>query len=82
MASARPDGRPVRCRLYSCHRVAVLRKAIGEALAKPEIRAKLEAEGRTVAQPNDNQAQANQLFDQYMGRVSQLIRNVGRKTAA
>lgn len=63
-------------------RVAVLRKAIGEALAKPEIRSKLEAEGRTVAQPIDNQAQANQLFDQYMGRVSQLIRNVGRKTAA
>lgn len=63
-------------------RIAVLRKAIGEALAKPEIRAKLEAEGRAVAQPIDNQAQANQLFDQYMGRVSQLIRNVGRKTAA
>jgi len=63
-------------------RVAVLRKAIGEALAKPEIRAKLEAEGRTVAQPIDNQAQANQVFDQYMGRVSQLMRSVGRKTAA
>jgi len=63
-------------------RVTVLRKAIGEALAKPEIRAKLEAEGRTVAQPIDNQAQANQVFDQYMGRVSQLIRSVGRKTAA
>ncbi|SCV00752.1 Extra-cytoplasmic solute receptor [Cupriavidus necator] len=63
-------------------RVAVLRKAIGEALAKPEIRAKLEAEGRTVAQPINSQEQANQVFDQYMGRVTQLIRNVGRNTNA
>ncbi|RWA55211.1 ABC transporter substrate-binding protein [Cupriavidus sp. UYMSc13B] len=63
-------------------RVAVLRKAIGEALGKPEIRAKLEAEGRTVAQPIDSQEQANQVFDQYLGRVTQLIRNVGRKTNA
>ena len=29
-------------------RVAALRKAIGEALAKPDVRARLEAEGRTV----------------------------------
>ncbi|CAN7563716.1 hypothetical protein D9M68_26980 [compost metagenome] len=63
-------------------RVSVLRKAIGEALGKPEIRAKLEAEGRTVAQPIDSQEQANQVFDQYLGRVTQLIRNVGRKTNA
>ncbi|KUE90035.1 ABC transporter substrate-binding protein [Cupriavidus necator] len=63
-------------------RVAVLRKAIGEALTKPEIRAKLEAEGRTVAQPINSQEQANQVFDQYLGRVTQLIRNVGRKTNA
>ncbi|MBP0628190.1 MULTISPECIES: tripartite tricarboxylate transporter substrate binding protein [unclassified Cupriavidus] len=63
-------------------RVAVLRKAIGEALAKPDILAKLEAEGRTVARPIDSQAQANQAFDQYMTRVTQLIRSVGRKTNA
>ncbi|MGO4151737.1 tripartite tricarboxylate transporter substrate binding protein [Cupriavidus sp. YAF13] len=63
-------------------RVALLRGAIGDALAKPEIRAKLEAEGRTVARPIDSQAQANQYFDQYMGRVTQLIRSVGRKPVA
>ncbi|CAG2152917.1 hypothetical protein LMG31506_04702 [Cupriavidus yeoncheonensis] len=63
-------------------RVAVLRKAIGEALAKPEIRTRLEAEGRSVAQPIDSQAQANQYFDQYMGSVTQLIRSVGRKPVA
>lgn len=63
-------------------RVAVLRKAIGEALNKPEIRAKLESEGRTVAQPIDSQAQASQVFDLYMARVTQLIRSVGRKTNA
>jgi len=60
--------------------VAVLRKAIGEALAKPDIRARLEAEGRNVAQPIDSQAQANQVFDRYMTRVTQLVRSVGRKT--
>lgn len=63
-------------------RVAVLRKAIGEALANPEIRGKLEAEGRTVASPIGSQAQADQAFDLYMNRVTQLIRAVGRKTAA
>lgn len=63
-------------------RVAVLRKAIGEALANPEIRAKLEAEGRTVASPITSQAQANQAFDGYMNRVTQLIRSVGRQTNA
>lgn len=35
-------------------RVAVLRKAIGKALAKPEIRTKLEAEGHTVARSIDS----------------------------
>jgi tripartite-type tricarboxylate transporter receptor subunit TctC len=62
-------------------RVAVLRKAIGEALAKPEIRTRLEAEGRFVAHPIESQAQANQVFDQFMGRVAQLIGGVGRKAA-
>ncbi|MDQ0140732.1 tripartite tricarboxylate transporter substrate binding protein [Cupriavidus necator] len=63
-------------------RVAVLRKAIGEALAKPDIRAKLEAEGRTVLQPIDSQEQANRMFDQYLARVNKLIQGVGRKTNA
>lgn len=63
-------------------RVAVLRKAIGHALATPEIRGRLEAEGRTVAAPIDSQAQANQAFDLYMSRVTELIRSVGRKTGA
>ncbi|CAG2147167.1 hypothetical protein LMG31506_03560 [Cupriavidus yeoncheonensis] len=63
-------------------RVAVLRQAIGEALSKPELRARLEAEGRTVEQPIDSQQQANQFFDQYLARATQLIRSVGRKTTA
>ncbi|RDK11814.1 Bug family tripartite tricarboxylate transporter substrate binding protein [Cupriavidus lacunae] len=63
-------------------RVAVLRKAIGEALAKPDIRARLEAEGRTVGQPIDSQEQANRVYDQYMARVTKLIHSVGRKTNA
>ncbi|CAG9181325.1 hypothetical protein LMG23992_04477 [Cupriavidus laharis] len=58
------------------------RLIIGEALGKPELRAKLKAEGRTVAQPIDSQLQANQFFDQYQLRVTQLIRGVGWKTNA
>lgn len=61
-------------------RVAVLRKAIGEALVNPELRAKLEAEGRKIEAPISSQAQANQAFDGYLTRVTQLIRSVGRLT--
>ena len=63
-------------------RVTILRNAIGAALLNPEIRARLEAEGRTVAQPTDSQAAANQTFDQYLLRVGELIRTVGRKPLA
>ncbi|QYY28632.1 MULTISPECIES: Bug family tripartite tricarboxylate transporter substrate binding protein [Cupriavidus] len=63
-------------------RVAVLRKAIGEALSKADVRGKLEAEGRTVVQPVETQQQANKYFDQYQARVTELIRSVGRKTHA
>ncbi|MEM5275663.1 tripartite tricarboxylate transporter substrate binding protein [Cupriavidus taiwanensis] len=63
-------------------RVAVLRRAIGAALARPEIRAKLEAEGRTVLQPIDSQEQANRVFEQYLARVNKLIQGVGRKPNA
>ncbi len=63
-------------------RVTLLRNAIGAALLNPEIRARLEAEGRTVAQPTSNQAAANQAFDQYLLRVGELIRTVGRKPVA
>lgn len=59
-------------------RVAVLRDAVGQALLKPEIRARLEAEGRTVSQPIDNSAQAQQAFDLYAQRVNDLLRAVGR----
>lgn len=63
-------------------RVAVLRKAIGEALAKPEIRARLEAEGRNVAQPIASQAQADQAFERQQARLGQLIQALGRKNLA
>lgn len=63
-------------------RVSILRNAIGAALLSPDIRARLEAEGRTVAQPIDSQAAANQVFDQYLQRVAELMRTVGRKPVA
>lgn len=60
-------------------RVAVLRQAIGEALAKPEIRERLEAEGRTVVQPVSDPAVVQQYFDGYAQRVNDLIQGVGRR---
>ncbi|WP_326534342.1 Bug family tripartite tricarboxylate transporter substrate binding protein [Pseudorhodoferax sp.] len=59
-------------------RVQALRKAVGEALAKPEIRGKLEQEGRNVAQPIADQAQADRVFDQQLDRVARLVKTVGR----
>ena len=63
-------------------RVAVLRGAINEALSKPEIRERLEAEGRTIAPLVKDQAQADQVFDQFLVRVGQLLRDVGRQNNA
>ena len=58
-------------------------RAVGVFKRKVEpVRARLEAEGRTVAQPTDSQAAANQTFDQYLLRVGELIRTVGRKPLA
>lgn len=59
-------------------RVQVLRQAVGDALAKPEIRGKLEMEGRNVAQPTADQTQADRAFDQQLGRVARLVKTAGR----
>ena len=63
-------------------RVAVLRKAISSALATPEIRNKLESEGRNVRQPISTQAQADEVFQQQYQRLQKLIQTVGRKALA
>ncbi len=63
-------------------RVAVLRKAISTALATPEIRNKLESEGRNVRQPISTQAQADEVFQQQYQRLQKLIQTVGRKALA
>lgn len=63
-------------------RVAVLRGAINEALSNPEIVARLEAEGRTIAPLVKNQKEADQVFDQFLVRVGQLIKDVGRQNNA
>ncbi|MGC3984087.1 MAG: tripartite tricarboxylate transporter substrate binding protein [Pseudorhodoferax sp.] len=63
-------------------RVQALRQAVGEALAKPEIRAKLEQEGRNVAQPIADQAQADRVFDLQLDRVARLVKAVGRPVNA
>ncbi|MBS0469154.1 MAG: tripartite tricarboxylate transporter substrate binding protein [Proteobacteria bacterium] len=64
------------------HRVAALRKAIGEAVVKPEIRGRLEAEGRKVAQPTESQALADAAFKEMIDRVADLLKVLGRKNLA
>ncbi|WP_404301201.1 Bug family tripartite tricarboxylate transporter substrate binding protein [Alicycliphilus denitrificans] len=63
-------------------RVAALRKAIGEAVLKPEIRGRLEAEGRKVAQPTESQAQADAAFKEMIDSVASLLKALGRKNLA
>jgi len=63
-------------------RVAALRKAIGEAVVKPEIRSRLEAEGRKVERPTESQAQADAAFKEMTDRVAALLKVLGRKNLA
>ncbi len=63
-------------------RVAVLRGAINAALSNPDVIARLEAEGRTIAPLVNSQAQADQAFQKLFDKVSQLIKNVGRQNLA
>lgn len=65
-------------------RVAALRKAIGEAVVKPEIRGRLEAEGRKISQPTEiqTQAQADAAFKEMIDRVAALLKILGRKNLA
>ena len=63
-------------------RVAALRKAIGEAVVKPEIRGRLEAEGRKVAKPTETQAQADAAIKEMIDRVADLLKVLGRKNLA
>lgn len=63
-------------------RVAALRKAIGEAVVKPEIRGRLEAEGRKVERPTESQAQADAAFKEMTDRVAALLKVLGRKNLA
>ena len=60
------------------NRVAVLRRAIGEAVTRPDIRSRLEAEGRIVAQPLERQEQADAVFEKSLARVTQLVKTLGR----
>lgn len=62
--------------------MAALRKAIGEAVVKPEIRGRLEAEGRKVAQPTQTQAQADAAFKEMIDRIAALLKVLGRKNLA
>lgn len=62
--------------------VAVLRAAIAEALLKPEVRTRLEAEGKNIRPPAQTQAEADLRFQEQYQRLTQLIQSVGRKPLA
>jgi len=63
-------------------RVQVLRQAIGQALSDPDIRARLESEGRTVGDPTPDQQHADQDFTRMHARLAQLVQSLGRKNLA
>jgi len=63
-------------------RVQALRQAIGTALSNPDIRARLESEGRTVGTPVADQQSADQDFTQMYKQLDQLVKNLGRKNLA
>lgn len=55
-----------------------LRAAVAHAVRQPEVRARLEAEGRTVMQPLETQAQADAYLAHQVRRYTQLLKDVGR----
>lgn len=56
-----------------------LRAAVGHALRQPEVRARLEAEGRTVLQPLATQAEADAYLMTMFKRYLQLLKDVDRQ---
>jgi len=63
-------------------RVQVLRQAIATALSDPDIRTRLESEGRTVGDPIADQQRADQDFAQMYAQLDQLVKSLGRKNLA
>jgi len=63
-------------------RVQILRQAIGKALSNPQIRTRLENEGRTVGHPVDDQQRADQDFTHMYARLAQLVQSLGRENLA
>lgn len=63
-------------------RVAALRVAVGDALTNPEIRAKLEEQGKFIHKPVGAQAEADKSFNASYRRLGALIESIGRKPLA
>ena len=59
--------------------IARLREAVCAGLEVPEVRARLEAEGRLVAKPAKTQAEVDAVFKQQLARYQKLVTDVGRK---
>ncbi len=60
-------------------RLDVLRKAVEVALTTPDIRSRLEQEGRHIATPVKSQAEADKAFATQHQRIDGLVKLVGRK---
>ena len=59
--------------------IARLREAVSAGLDMPDVRARLEAEGRLVAKPAKSQAEVDALFKQQLAQYRKLVTDVGRK---
>ena len=58
--------------------MATLRDAIHQALARPELRERLEQEGKTLLEPVSSQAECDQRFERMTQRMTALVQSVGR----
>jgi len=56
-----------------------LRASVARALTQPDVRARLEAEGRTVLQPFATQAQADDYLVAQLDRYTRLLKDIDRE---
>ena len=77
-ASALTSAPPTQASAVPARSAARLRAAVGHALRQPDIRAKLEAEGRTVMQPVATQVEADAYLNLQVQRYGQLLKDIGR----
>lgn len=58
--------------------MATLRAAVHQALARPDLRERLEQEGKSLLEPVSMQAECDQRFERMTQRMTALVQSVGR----